>query len=81
MIIERRDNVVNMCEIKFYGDEFSVSRDYHLTLMRRQELLSKMISKRSVIHSILITTFGLAYNEYSGDFLRAVTLADLLEAC
>lgn len=81
MIIERRDNVVNMCEVKFYGDEFAVSRDYHLTLMRRQELLSKMIPKRSVIHSILITTFGLAYNEYSGDFLQTVTLADLLESC
>ena len=26
MIIERKDNIVNMCEMKFYGEEFSVDK-------------------------------------------------------
>lgn len=79
LIIKRRDNVIDMCEIKFYGDDFVVSKDYHQTLMRRQELLSGIIPRKFVIHGILVTTFGLAYNEYSGDFLQVVTLGDLMK--
>jgi hypothetical protein len=45
--------------------------------MRRQEILSQEISKKSVIHSTLITTFGLVYNEYSGVFSQVITLDDL----
>ena len=77
LIIERKDNVVNMCEIKFYGNDFSVNKDYHKTLIDRQELLSKELSPKMIIHNTLITTYGLKYNEYSSDFDSVVTLDDL----
>ena len=77
LLIERKDNVVNMCEIKFYSDEFTVDRDYDRILRHRRELLSKSISKKQVIHSTLITTYGLKYNQYSGAFTSIVTLNDL----
>jgi len=28
MIISRKDNIVNMCEMKYYGEEFMVDKDY-----------------------------------------------------
>ena len=65
MIIERADNVVNMCEAKFYRNEFVVDKGYHRTLLNRQGLLEKEISMGKVIHNTLITTYGLKYNEYS----------------
>lgn len=77
LIIERKDNVVNMCEIKFYGNDFSVTKDYHKTLINRQELLSKELSPKVIIHNTLITTYGLKYNEYSSDFDSVITLDDL----
>ena len=77
LIIERKDNVVNMCECKFYGDEFLVDGDYYRKLMRRQDLLSKQLPKKMAIHNTLITTYGLAYNEYSGVFSNVITLDDL----
>jgi hypothetical protein len=77
LIIDRRDNVVNLCEAKFTSDEFSVDRDYHFTLVRRGELLRDLIPKRSVIHNTLVTTYGLRYGEYSGDFVSVVTMEDL----
>ena len=77
LIIERKDNVVNMCEIKFYGNDFSVSKDYHKTLINRQELLSKELSPKVIIHNTLITTYGLKDNEYSSDFDSVITLDDL----
>lgn len=77
MIIDRRDNVVNMCEMKFTSSDFTVDKSYHSTLVNRQNLLSTIIPRKSVIHSTLITTYGLTYNEYSGDFVNVLTLKDL----
>ena len=79
MIIERKDNIVNMCEIKFYGTEFAVDKSYDKVLRNRISLLSEEISPRMAIHSTLITTFGLKYNEYSGDFVNVIDMDALFE--
>ncbi len=77
MVIAREDNVVNMCEIKYYGGDFTVDRDYYKHLLARQELLSKEISPKVSLRSTLITTFGLTHNEYSGIFSNVITMDDL----
>ena len=77
LIIERKDNVVHMCEMKFYGEEFTVTKAYERKLAHRQILISEMVSRRTVIHPVLITTYGLTYNEYSGAFVQTLTIDDL----
>ena len=77
LIIERKDNVVNMCEMKYYNKEFASNKTYHGTIINRRELLEKSISKGMVVHSTLITTYGLKYNEYSGDFDSVITMEEL----
>lgn len=77
MLIERNDNIINMCEMKFYSDDYNVNKEYYRTLLHRYELLSEEIPRTMAIQSTLITTFGLAYNEYSGAFDQVVTLEEL----
>ena len=77
LLIDRNDNIINMCELKYYGDEFTVNKEYYKKLLHRQELLSAEIPKRYAIHNTLITTFGLTYNEYSGIFSNVITLDEL----
>ena len=77
LLISRNDNVINMCEMKYYSDDFMVNKEYYQVLLHRQELLAKEISPKISIHNTLITTFGLSYNEYSGIFSRIITLDDL----
>lgn len=79
MIIKRKDNIVNMCEMKFYSAEFTVDKKYHGVLCNRQGLLEKEIPSKMVIHNVLITTNGLIYNEYSGFFDNVITLEDLFK--
>ena len=79
LVISRADNVLNMCEIKFYGGPFQVDKDYYLVLLGRQELLQQQISPRLSIRSTLITTYGLTRNAYSGAFTEVVTLEDLFQ--
>ena len=79
LIIERKDNIVNMCEMKFYSNEFSIDKDYHKVLVNREELLARELSPKMMIHKTLITTVGLKYNEYSSDFDNVITLDDLFK--
>lgn len=77
LIIDREDHVVNVCEIKFYSNEFSVNKSYYRELLARQDILREHISPRSAIYQTLISTFGLKKDEYAGIFTQTVTLDDL----
>ena len=77
LLLLRADNVVNMCEIKYYGDDFTVTKEYYRLLLRRQELLAEAVSRKQGIQQTLITTFGLINNEYSGVFSNVICLDDL----
>ena len=77
LLIQRNDNVINMCEIKFTSDNFAVDKNYYRILLSRPEGIRKMVSPKYAIHNTLITTFGLKQNEYSGVFTNVVTLDDL----
>ena len=77
LLISRADNIVNLCEIKFYNDLFTVDGDYYRVMMRRQSLLEPYLKRGMGIHNTLITTFGLFRNKYSGVFTNVVTLDEL----
>ena len=79
LIIERKDNVVNMCEVKFYSEECTVNKDYHFVLERRRRLLREHISKKATVHNTLITTFGIRHTEYYSDFVDIITLDNLFD--
>ena len=79
LLISRRDNVINMCEIKFYSDLFAVDKGYDLLLRHRRTLLCEEIPKKSIIHTTLITTYGIKENEYRWAFDNVITMDDLFE--
>ena len=77
LLIRRKDNTMNMCELKFYNSEFTVTKNYYEKLKEREVILSDYIPKRMAIHTTLVTTFGLKYNNYSSVFSNTITLKDL----
>jgi len=56
-----------------------VDKAYDRVLRNRLSLLQEHLPKRVSVHLTLITTFGLVYNEYFGDFQQVVLLDDLFE--
>lgn len=79
LIIERKDNIINLCEIKFYSDEFKITKDYYLKINRRKNLLMKKINKKYSIMNTLISTFGIYKNEYYYTFTNSIILEDLFK--
>lgn len=79
MLIKRNDNVLNICEIKFYADDFAPDIDDFKKANRRAEKVYALLPKRFSVHQTLITTLGLVQNEYASIFQNVVTLADLFK--
>ena len=52
----------------------SVDKSYFQKLNTREKLLTEQIAKREKVHPVLVTTYGLKYNEYSGVFQRVVIM-------
>lgn len=79
LILTRKDNIINVCEIKFYSDKFVVDKDYYLKVHRRTNLLYEKISNKFSIRNTLISTYGVKRNEYSDVFVNNITLEDLFK--
>lgn len=77
MIIDRNDNVINLCECKFSKQEYSLTHEDESSIANKVERVSELTSKHKSIHVTLITTFGVARNSYSDIFQRVITAEDL----
>ncbi|MBQ6166421.1 MAG: ATP-binding protein [Muribaculaceae bacterium] len=77
MLINRSDNVINLCEIKFYRSAFSIDKQYDAVLRERVQRLIEKVPKKKTVHLTVIAAFGLKVNEYSSQVQSVVTLDDL----
>ncbi len=77
MLIDRRDRIINICEIKFSIDEYVIDRDYELKLRRKIERFSECTKTNKALFLTMITTCGVKKNMYSGRIQSEVTMDDL----
>jgi hypothetical protein len=79
LLIERRDRIINICEIKFASDEYVIDKDYDMKLRNKIETFRKLTSNKSGLQLTMITTYGVKANKYSSIAGSQVTLEDLFE--
>ncbi|MDR3294833.1 MAG: AAA family ATPase [Clostridiales Family XIII bacterium] len=79
LVIERRDGVINLCEIKFSKIEYAVTKEYDAKLRGRKEAFRRETRTRKALHTTFITTYGLARNAYWNDVQSEVTMEDLFD--
>jgi hypothetical protein len=78
LLIERSDNCINLCEIKFYNQLFTVTKEYSEKLTYKKEKFMEITQTRKTVFVTLITSYGAKENSF---YLEAVnnqlTLNDL----
>lgn len=77
LLIDRSDNTVTLCEMKYVSDKFSISADYEEYLRERATLFSTATKSKKAVQHIFVTTYGVADNNYSHIVQRSLTLDDL----
>jgi len=77
LLIDRADNIVNLCEMKYAKMQFAITKDDEEQLRKKIEAFRQEASPRKAIHLLLLTTFGIKQNQYSAIVQNEVTLDDL----
>ncbi len=79
LLIDRKDGVINLCEMKFSDKEFVITKDYDKDLRERMATFRHHSKTRKALHQTLVTTFGVAHNAYWNNIQNEVTMDDLFE--
>ena len=79
MIIDSADRVINVCEMKFCEDDFSINAAYDKNLLHKLSTFAEETKCMSSWHLTLVTTYGLKFNEYAGRVQSVVTMDDLFK--
>ena len=77
MVIERGDNTINLCGMKFSEGEFAINKDYEKILRNKIVRFMEETKTRKSIQLTFISSYGLQRNMYSGIAQNEVVLNDL----
>lgn len=77
LLIDRKDDTINLCEMKFTHGKFTINKDYAEKLQDKIDVfISETETKKNVL-LILITSNGIAPNAYADMVQKEVTLDQL----
>lgn len=65
LIIDRRDDIINLCEMKCTDKEFEISGEYKDELINKMDSFIDEVHPKKSVHITLITSNGLRQNMYS----------------
>ena len=78
LLIDRKDNTINLCEMKFCESIYELKADEEMKLRNRISALRSSLKKKTKsIQLTMITSFGVAKGKHSGIVQSQVTLDDL----
>jgi len=81
MLIDRKDRVINLIEMKFYNSEFSLTADYAKKLRQKAAIFKTYEKTKKQLFWTLITTFGIFSNKNSiGLIDKSLSMEVLFEA-
>lgn len=70
LLIDRADNAINLCELKFSNNVYSLSKDEAEGMRKKVFHLQKLLKKTQSVFPTMITTFGCEKNMH---FLSQIT--------
>lgn len=78
LIIDRADNCLNLCEIKYASDEFVLDREYAEKLSAKKRIFIEQNDLKKSIFLTLITTYGVKKNQVADEVVDIqLTMNDL----
>jgi len=78
LLIDRNDHVINLFEIKFYNQTFSIDKQYAKLLRDKQFVFKETTKTKKQLNWTIIATFGLKHNEHSLGLIHHVIMLDEL---
>lgn len=80
LVIDRKDDTINLCEMKYAREEFEITKEYEEKLQNKINAFAHSTGTRKTLLMTMMTTYGIKDNMHSGVVQSEVTLDDLF-AC
>jgi AAA+ ATPase superfamily predicted ATPase len=78
LLIDRNDQVISLCEMKYSINEFTINKSYAENLRNKIGTFKSETKTRKAVFLTMITTYGIKQNEYSmGLVQNELTMNDL----
>lgn len=80
LVIDRKDQVVNLCEMKFSIHPFTITKNYAENLRNKIGAFRETTKTRKSLFITLITTYGVAQNQYAYLAQNSISMDELFVA-
>jgi len=80
LLIDRNDNIINLCEMKYTNKEFVITKNYDENLRNKHSAFVEESKTKKSVHITMITTYGVKHNEYWNNIQNEVLLDDLFDS-
>ena len=78
LLIDRRDQTINLCEMKFSENEFTITKAYANELHQKMIVFRTAVKTRKNIFITMITTTGIKENQYYFELVQNSLTVDQL---
>lgn len=78
LLIERKDQIINLCEIKFSINEFTIDKKYATNLRNKIGVFKQETKTKHAVHLCMITSNGVKKNEYATELIQNNIMLDSL---
>lgn len=79
LLIDRKDEIINICELKYASGRYEITASYEEHLRERACLFKNRTKTKKALQHTFITTYGVKQNKHSGIVQSEVTMDDLFE--
>lgn len=79
LVMERRDRIIHLFEMKFSINEFEITKKYDEELRNKIAVFKQETNTKSAVWTAMMTTFGLKKNSYSLSIQNSLTVEDLFK--
>lgn len=73
LIIDRKDQLINLCEMKFTREPFVIDAAYEKQLIHKLELFRQETTTDKAVHITMVSAAGLMRNQYAGSVQSAIS--------
>ncbi len=79
MLIDRRDRIINLLEMKFSENSYTITKDYDEELRNKISIFKEVTGTKKAVQLVIVTTYGVKEGMYSSRIQSVVTLDDLFQ--
>jgi hypothetical protein len=76
LVIDRSDQSINLCEIKYSQTPFTINKQYANELLNKEQIFRMETGTKKALFTTLITPFGVVENDYKTGYVHAEIVLD-----